>query len=108
MEERTPIIGIFGWKTGDNSYGSAVSYMQYANHFGIVRVLTPDEPIDPRIDLIIIPGGADINPVRYGEIPNLWTSKADPVKEYFDTVILPQYIKLGIPVFGINESSPTR
>jgi gamma-glutamyl-gamma-aminobutyrate hydrolase PuuD len=94
-------IGIFGWKTGDNSYGCSIPYMQYLNGFGNVRVITPEEPIDERFDLIVVPGGVDVDPNRYGAIPNLWTSKPDPIKEYFDTVILPQYIKLGTSVYGV-------
>ena len=96
-----PLIGLSGWKTGDNSYGANIAYIQFLSGFGNVRILTPTEPIDDRIDLIVIPGGADVDPLRYGAIPSFYTSKPDSMKEYFDTVILPQYIKLGTPVFGI-------
>lgn len=101
MENKIPIIGIFGWKTGDNSYGCGISYMQYLSSYGIVKILTVEEPIDERIDLIVVPGGADVDPARYGAVPHLYTSKPDPIREYFDTVILPEYIKLGISVYGI-------
>jgi putative glutamine amidotransferase len=95
------VIGIFGWKVTETSYGCSAAYLQYLSLFGRVRVLTNDEPIDDRLDLLVLPGGSDINPLRYGEAPNLFTSKSDPIKEYQDTVLLPRYIEAGIPVFGI-------
>lgn len=94
-------IGIFGWKVGENSYGCSLPYIEFASQYGNVRILTPTEPIDERIDLIIIPGGVDINPLRYGQVPYWQTSKSDPIKEYFDDYILPEYITIGTPIFGI-------
>lgn len=101
VENNTPLIGIFGWKTGENSFGASLTYLNYLNGFGDVRILTPDEPIDPVIDLIVVPGGADVDPKRYNAMPHYFTGKPDPIKEYFDTVILPQYIEAGISVLGI-------
>lgn len=96
-----PLIGIFGWKTGENSYGCTLPYLQYFNKFGITRILSPEEDIDKNIDLIVVPGGPDILATRYGSIPNLFATKADPIREYFDTDILPGYIDNGTPIFGI-------
>ena len=53
------------------------------------------------MDLLVIPGGSDIDPRRYNQAPGYYTTKPDPVKEYFDTVILPKYIEEGTPVLGI-------
>jgi len=96
-----PIIGILGWKVGESSYGCTLPYIEFANQYGMVRIITPQEPIDERLDLIIVPGGADVNPGRYGQAPHMQTSKSDPIKEYFDNFILPQYIDIGTPIFGI-------
>jgi putative glutamine amidotransferase len=100
-ENRKPLIGICGWKVGDNSYGCSTSYMSYLQRFGNVRILSPYEPIDDRLDLVVLPGGADVDPIRYGAIPELYTSRPDIMKEYFDTKIVPQYINKRIPIFGI-------
>jgi putative glutamine amidotransferase len=100
-QNETPLIGLFGWKTGDNSFGSSIAYMEYLGGFGNVRIISPEEPVDERIDLIVVPGGADVDPGRYNAIPHFYTSKPDPIKEYMDTQILPEYIALGISVLGI-------
>jgi putative glutamine amidotransferase len=96
-----PLIGIFGWKTSDGAYGCSLAYLQYANAFGDTRILTPDEPVDDRLDLLIVPGGADVDPARYNAMPHYLTGKPDPIKEYQDTVVLPKYIEIGVPVLGI-------
>jgi len=101
------IIGIFGWKVTETSYGVTIPYLQYANQFGDVRILGIDEPPNVDLDLLIIPGGADINPNRYKAIPDYYTGKSDPIKEYQDTVILPEYIEMGIPIFGICRGMQT-
>jgi gamma-glutamyl-gamma-aminobutyrate hydrolase PuuD len=98
---RTPIIGIPAYKMGDNSFGIPLTYLDYFEGFGYVRILSMSEPIDERLDLLVIPGGADVATMRYNAIPSYWASKPDPFKEFFDTRILPQYIKIGTPVFGI-------
>jgi putative glutamine amidotransferase len=98
---RTPVIGIPGWKVGDNSFGCTVAYMYHFQHFGDVKILPLIDEVDPSIDLLVIPGGPDVDTRRYRAIPGLLTSKPDPFKEYFDTIILPRYIEVGVPVFGI-------
>jgi putative glutamine amidotransferase len=49
----------------------------------------------------VLPGGRDVNPVRYNQIPGFWTGPSDPFLEYFDEVMLPKYIDKNIPIFGI-------
>ena len=105
--EKTPIIGIPGWKIGEDNFGVPISYIEYASCFGITRVLTMEEGVDDRIDLLIIPGGPDVNPLRYGAMPGYYNSKPDPMKEYFDTYIMPLYMKARIPVFGICRGIQT-
>ena len=105
--KKRPIIGIPGWKTDENTFGVPISYMRYIMFFGIPRVLTMEEEVDHDLDLLIIPGGADVDTLRYGQMPHFYTSRPDPVKEYFDTVIMPKYIDAGIPLFGICRGIQT-
>lgn len=95
------IIGIPGWKTGDNSFGCSTPYIEYLRCYGRIRIIMPEDPIITNLDLLVIPGGPDIDPIRYGAIPSFNTSKPDPLREYFDQVVLPEYIEAGIPMFGI-------
>jgi gamma-glutamyl-gamma-aminobutyrate hydrolase PuuD len=95
------IIGIPGWKVGDNSFGVTTPYLEFFSQYGVVKILTPEEEVNKDIDLLVLPGGADIDTNRYSSIPSLKTGRPDPIKEYFDINILPKYIENKIPVFGI-------
>lgn len=104
---KTPIIGIPGWRIGDNSFGVTIPYLEFFNRYGIVKILTLTEEVDESLDLLVIPGGADIDPRRYKAVPSFNTSKPDLIKEYFDTAILPLYIENGTPIFGICRGLQT-
>jgi len=97
----TKKIGLPMWKTGDNSFGSTLSYIMYLQKFGEVIPLMPKHTLRTDLDLLVLPGGVDINPLTYGELPDFFTQKPDLHKEHFDKVYLPQYIAAGIPVLGI-------
>jgi putative glutamine amidotransferase len=107
MDDKYPIIGILGWKVGDEIFGVTSPYYQYASYFGRPRIISIEEDVDDRINLLILPGGADVNPERYGQSPKWNTSKSDLIKEFFDVHILPKYIEKGIPIFGICRGIQT-
>lgn len=94
-----PKIGIVG-TIGGNTFGVDVKYMQFASLFGDVHILTPDTPIID-LDLLILKGGADINPANYGQKPGYIISNSNPFLEEFDNEKLPQYIEKETPIFGI-------
>jgi putative glutamine amidotransferase len=108
MNKNQPlIIGIPGCKVGDDFFGAPVSYIKYMQYFGTPRILSLEEEVDERVDLLILSGGADVNPLRYGQMPELYTSRPDPFKEYFDIYVLPNYIKAGVPILGICRGIQT-
>lgn len=94
-------IGIPLWKTGENSLGSTLAYIMFAEQFGEVIPLMPEHTIREDLDLLITVGGADKLPSSYGECPGYFTQKPDLQKEYFDSHYLPNYIDLEIPIFSI-------
>ena len=101
MEERKK-IAIFGWKTGENSFGITVPYYDYFDSLGDVSILAPIAEIDfGQYDLLVIPGGPDVSPNSYGHIPNMFTGKSDPIREYFDKYMIPAAIEAKIPIIGI-------
>lgn len=100
-------IGIPLWKIGDNSFGSTINYINFASRFGNVIPLMYDEPARNDLNLLLLPGGLDINPLRYNEKPGFYTSKSDLYKEYFDEMVLPDYINQGTPIFGICRGLQT-
>jgi putative glutamine amidotransferase len=102
------IIGIPAWKSNDgNSIGVSLPYITYIGGFGVPRIIMPEEEVVDNLDLLIIPGGPDVDSLRYGMLPGYHNSKPDPIKEYFDLVMLPKYIKAGIPIFGICRGIQT-
>jgi len=93
------IIGIPGWKIGENSYGVTSTYLEFMSKIGVPRIIMPWEDL-VKVDLLILPGGLDINPASYGELPGFTTSHSDVFKQYFYDQKLKNYIG-NIPIFGI-------
>ena len=94
-------IGIVGWKTGENSFGVSVPYIVWLSNFGIVHILSPQKGIVEDLDLLVLPGGADIAPQSFGEVPGFHTSNTDVMKQYFFDNNLAQYLANNTPIFGI-------
>jgi putative glutamine amidotransferase len=106
----TMTIGIPGWMVGPNSFGVGLSYVEFCKYrleCDDFRILNPNSPIYTDLDLLILPGGADVNPLRYDEVPSFHTDKPDLLKEYFDVHVLPDYIRHEVPVFGICRGIQT-
>ena len=93
-------IAIPGWSLGDSSFGVTKPYLEYFSQFGQVEILTPRKDI-VKTDLIVMPGGLDVNPLDFNEVPSFNTSNTDVYKNYFFKQNLPQYIQNGTPIFGI-------
>jgi len=98
-------IHIVGWKTGDNSFGVTVPYYEFFSQFGEVTILSPGQFVET--DLLVLPGGLDVDTARYGEVPSLNTSNSNVILEYFDKNILPKYIDSNTKIFGICRGLQT-
>lgn len=94
-------IGFVGFRQQHKYFGIPFAYMSLINEFGTVKILSPGD-FDPDLDLLIVPGGPDVDPSRYNQIPGLFTSAPCIMREYFDKNILPKYIhETNVPIFGI-------
>jgi len=91
---QTKRIGIVASVQG-LSFGISKVYHDFLTQFGDVVLVSGDvlEP-DPSLDLLVLPGGADINPLQYGAVPSVHTNKPNVFLEFFDAKVLPQYVKL--------------
>lgn len=95
------VIGIPGYKQQDsNGFGVGNHYLSLASRYGNPRIIMPWEEHVP-VDLVILPGGMDINPSSYGEIPQFNTGNQDVFKQFFYDKRLATYVELGTPIFGI-------
>lgn len=94
-------IGIVGWNIGENSFGITKAYAEFLRQYGTIHILAPQAGIVEGLDLLVLPGGADISPILSGVVPSYYTSNNDVMKEFFFKNNLPQYINAGVPVFGI-------
>lgn len=94
-------IGIVGWNTGENSFGVTKAYLNWLSSFGDVEILTPKRGIVADLDLLILPGGADIAPQSHNSVPGYYTGNTDVMKQFFFDNNLNKYIEAGIPIFGI-------
>lgn len=102
-------VGIPGWMVGENSFGITVAYGKYIQSFlnGEIHILSPEMAIREDLDMILLPGGSDVNPVRYGQWPDFSVGNPNIFLEAFDTYYLPQYIEMNTPIFGICRGMQT-
>lgn len=95
-------VGIPGWKMGENSYGAGASHLEYIQSFGCnARILMPHEELATDIDMLYLPGGADLYPLSYERVPGFKTQNPDVFKQFFYDSRLKGYIESGIPIFGV-------
>ena len=100
-------IGIVSWKLGDNSFGVTTPYLEWLDNFGKIKILDFAEDFEDTLDLLVIPGGPDIDPSRYNQKPHRQTGKPCPFREYFDEFVLPVYIDNNMPILGICRGMQT-
>lgn len=94
-------IGIYGWSTGDLSFGVTKTYLNWISSFGEPVIIVPENKYQPNLDLLVLSGGLDINPSSYGDFPGFSTSSIDVFKQHVYDNCLPNYLENNIPVFGI-------
>jgi putative glutamine amidotransferase len=95
-------IGIPGWLIDGKCFGVTLPYINYISKFGIPIIITPNQVNDlPEIDLLYLPGGLDVNPLNYNEMPGYYTQNPNVMLEYFDKHILPKYIENNTSIFAV-------
>jgi putative glutamine amidotransferase len=94
------IIGIPGWKI-DGGFGVSENHISFISRFGNPVILMPWEEFHSDLDLLYLPGGMDVNPSSYQEIPGFNTSNTDVFKQFFLDHRLANYVEQGVAIFGV-------
>ncbi len=76
---------------------------------GGIPVLLPPQPVDGEIsatvldtlDGLIVSGGKDVDPARYGQVPHPATDEPRPERDAWEDALLTGAIERGIPFLGI-------
>ena len=119
-----PLIGISGrTKTGDEINAKLDSlreldvdlfYCNYAQgviEAGGLPVFLPSsaDPADypGRLDGLLLTGGTDIDPARYGQTPTAELFTPEPARDAFEMALLDGAAQAGVPVLGICRGIQT-
>lgn len=67
----------------------------------VVDLPSPPEEIVARVDGVLLNGGSDVDPDRYGEQPGEDTDYPDPGRDEFEFGLARAALERGIPIFGL-------
>jgi len=100
------IFGIVGRSLLETDFGVTTPYMKYFNQWGTPTIICPHPQEDFErlfnfIDVFVLPGGEDVNPLNYEEVPDYSTGRPSTQLEYFDNAVLREVMKTRKPIIGI-------
>lgn len=95
-----------GWVIDNKVFGVTIPYAEFIRKYGQLVILTPDEPVRDDLDLLVLPGGADVAPHKHTNSKlSMYTGSSNAMLEYFDNKILPQYIESKQSILTICRGS---
>lgn len=101
-------IGFLVTKGSDGNISVPRAYMEYLIKFGSPRIIYAlDDNVYTDLDLLILPGGADVDAARYGTKPSHYAQNPNIQLEWWDKNMLQKYIDAGVPLFGICRGFQT-
>ncbi len=113
--KKRPLIGVSGSHDGEKrTVFVRENYMDSIINAGGIPVLLPEtcdkETVQAyleRLDGLLLAGGVDINPARFGEEKLPECGEIDEKRDAFELMITPMAIEMGMPVFGICRGIQT-
>ncbi len=101
-------IGVLACKTAENGAISVPSaYAAFFSNFGNVVPISVFDDYVQQVDMLVLVGGADVYPPRYGKKPDYNTQNPNVGLEWFDENVLPEYMAANIPILGICRGFQT-
>jgi len=116
MTMTQPLIGLTTYLTRGQmtTYDSLLAVLPHQYVEGVTRaggnaVLLPPQALSAsdatelvrRLDGLIITGGEDVNPKRYGQTPGPHTESSVDVRDDYEATLLEAALDAGLPVLGI-------
>jgi len=103
-----PVIGIVAsWNEENESSVLPHTYVSAVLEAGGIPLAIPmvgkeeADQILPKLDGMVFPGGADVDPARYGECPHLKLGKVNPRLDELELYLARRVLDMGLPVVGI-------
>lgn len=96
-------IGLYA-DVASGRVGQTAAYMQYLSQFGFIRMITPLdnlEEVAKSIDMLVLPGGSDVDSIKYDSPPGIMDGRVNQHYEYLDAKLLPLVIAQKKPILGI-------
>ena len=103
MKETKKIFGIYA-DTFNGKVGQTFAYMQFFSQFGYVRLISTCDNLNNivnEIDVLVIPGGADVDASLYSSIPGVMDSRTNQHYEYLDKLLINKFVQSKKPIIGI-------
>lgn len=98
---------LIGVSSGFSDYGDylGVAFARPLERLGASVVMLPyaeqPEGLLPHLDGLLLAGGRDIEPARFGASPHSAATAHSPLRDEFELTLAPAAISAGIPVLGI-------
>jgi putative glutamine amidotransferase len=100
MSEERPRIGVTRWETFPG--GRIENYWEAVEAAGGKHADLNDPASDLRgLDGLVLTGGLDVDPARYGEAPHPKVKRTDPERDAFELRLLSEALERDLPVFAI-------
>ena len=112
----TPIIGLTTYRTPGQMtiYDGELTvlpaqYVEAVTRSGGLALLLPPQEVTPdqavaivqRLDGLLVTGGADINPHRYGQDAHPETQPPEDLRDTFEDALLTAALSHGLPILGV-------
>ena len=111
-----PIIGLTTYRTPGQMtiYDGELAvlpaqYVEAVTRSGGIALLLPPQEVSSeqaaeiirRLDGLLVTGGADINPARYGQETHPETAEPEDLRDNFEDALLTAALENGVPVLGV-------
>jgi len=80
--------------------GGFANYTAALTACGAEPVLSMDLSLADSCDALLVPGGADVDPIHYGQ-PNTASEDIDPNRDRDELYLIRRFLELGKPILGI-------